>query len=127
MKSLLKVIMSLMIVIGFLNADPLLQEGSNGGYDVTLSSDKSLVTGSNDIFIALAKDGETITNAKVKIKVFMPEMPGMPYMDYIAKGKLVGDKYKVLVNFSMSGTWQYQLKFKTKDKKVHKIRGSINL
>ena len=29
----------------------------------------------------------------------MPEMPGMPYMDYIGKGKLVGDKYKMLIQF----------------------------
>ena len=35
--------------------------------------------------------------------------------------------YKVNINFSMSGTWQYHLKFKTKDDEVHTVKGSINL
>lgn len=62
-----------------------------------------------------------------KIKFFMPKMPGMPYMEFEDKAKLVGDKYKLDVNFSMGGTWQYQLKVKTSDGKIHKIRGSVNL
>ena len=127
MKSLLKVVLSLFIMIGFLNAEPLAQNGEKDGYSVKFSSEKSLVVGSNDVLISLMQDGEVIKNAKVKIKVFMPEMPGMPYMDYKAKAKLVGDTYNTTVNFSMSGTWQYQIKFKTNDGKVHKIRGSINL
>ncbi len=57
----------------------------------------------------------------------MPEMPGMPYMEYIANGKLDGDKYKFDINLGMSGTWQYQLKFKTSDNKSHKIKSSINI
>ena len=57
----------------------------------------------------------------------MPEMPGMPYMEQIGKGKLVDGKYKVQINFSMSGTWQYQLKFKSSSGKVYKIRGSVNI
>jgi len=27
----------------------------------------------------------------------------------------------------MSGTWQYHLKFKTSDKKIHTLRGSVNI
>ena len=61
------------------------------------------------------------------MKFFMPEMPGMPYMEYIGKAKLVDGKYKMLINFSMSGTWQFHLMFKTEDGKVHKIRSSVNL
>ena len=36
-------------------------------------------------------------------------------------------KYKVSINFSMNGTWQYQLKFKTNDDVVHTVKGSVNL
>ena len=127
MKNLVKVVLSLFIMVGILNAEPLSQNGEKNGYSIKLGSEKSLVTGTNEVFITLGKNDVLVKDAKVKIKVFMPEMPGMPYMEYKGKAKLVGDKYKVMVNFSMSGTWQYQLKFKTNDGKVHKVRGSINL
>jgi len=96
------------------------------GYDVGVSSKKSLIVGNNDIKIALFKDGKKI-DAEVKVKFFMPEMPGMPYMESKDKGKTKEGVYNTKVNFSMSGTWQYQLKFKTADDKVHKVRGSVNL
>ena len=127
MKSLIKIAILLCMLVGIVNADPLLQEGNKNGYDIAISSEKSLVVGENDIFVMVSQDGETLKNIKVKAKFFMPEMPGMPYMEYEGKGKLEGDKFKLLINFSMGGTWQYQLKFKTEDKKVHKIRGSVNI
>ena len=96
------------------------------GYDVGISSQKPLIVGNNTINIALFKDGKKI-DAKVKVKFFMPEMPGMPYMESTNKGKTKEGVYDSKVNFSMSGTWQYQLKFKTADDEVHKIRGSVNL
>jgi hypothetical protein len=127
MKSLFKVIVAMFIAVGFLNAEPVEQNGQKNGYDIQLTSEKSLVVGDNNLFVQLSKDGEVVTDAKVKVKFFMPEMPGMPYMEYKDKGKLVGDKYKMMINFSMGGTWQYQLKFKTKDDKIHTVRGSVNL
>lgn len=127
MKLLLKVITILVFSIGLLNAEPINLEGKKNGYDVYLESEKSLVVGDNIFFVTLAKDGTAITDAKVKAKFFMPEMPGMPYMEYKAKAKLIDGKYKMLINFSMGGTWQYHLMFKTADDKVHKIRASVNL
>lgn len=100
---------------------------SKGGYDITLMSEKPMVSGSNKITATLEKDGKSVEGAKVKVKFFMPEMPGMPYMESISKGKKVGDKYHMDVSLSMSGTWQYQLSFKTSDGKVYKTRGSVNL
>ncbi len=90
-------------------------------------SQKPLVSGNNIIYVTLTKNGKLLTDAKIKIKFFMPEMPGMPYMEYIADGKLDGDKYKFNINLGMSGTWQYQLKFKTSDNKSYKIKGSVNM
>lgn len=127
MKSLFKIVIAMFLVIGFLNAEPLSQMGEKNGYEVKLTSEKSLIVGDNDFFVQLSKDGNVITNAKMKIKVFMPEMPGMPYMEYKTKAKLVDGKYKMMVNFSMGGTWQYQLKFKSKDGKIHTVRGSVNI
>jgi len=127
MKNIFKIVAVLLVAFNLTHAEPLLQEGSKDGYEVKLSSEKSLVVGSNELIIELLKDDEVFTNAKVKIKFYMPEMPGMPYMEDEQKGKLVEGKYKVNVNFSMGGTWQYQLKFKTDDGKIHKVRGSVNL
>lgn len=127
MKSLFKVVIAMFLAIGFLNAEPVAQTGEKNGYEVKLTSEKSLIVGDNNLFVQLSKDGNVITNAKMKIKVFMPEMPGMPYMEYKTKAKLVDGKYKMMVNFSMGGTWQYQLKFKSKDGKIHTIRGSVNI
>lgn len=117
----------LALMFTLLNAEPLSQTGEKNGYVVKLTSEKSLVVGDNFVFVQLSQDGKILTSAKVKAKFFMPEMPGMPYMEFKDKGKLVGDKYKMLINFSMGGTWQYHLKFKTEDGKVHTVRGSVNL
>ena len=127
MKNLFKAIITLFITVGLAYAEPLLQEGNKAGYDIAISSEKSLVVGDNDIYVAISKDNQAVKNIKVKVKFYMPEMPGMPYMEYVGKGKLQGDKFKMLINFSMGGTWQYQLKFKTNDGQIHKIRGSVNL
>ena len=99
---------------------------STNGYDVGVSSKKSLIVGNNTIKVALFKDGKKV-DAKVKVKFFMPEMPGMPYMESKDKGKTTEGVYNAKINLSMSGTWQYQLKFKTADEKVHKVKGSVNL
>lgn len=124
---LIKIISILALTIGLLNADPIDLKGSKNGYDAQLQSEKSLVVGDNNFFVTLSKEGVAITDAKVKAKFFMPEMPGMPYMEYVGKAKLVDGKYKMLINFSMGGTWQFHLMFKTADGKVHKIRSSVNL
>lgn len=127
MKNLFKVIVAMFLSIGILNAEPLSQTGEKNGYELNLSSEKSLIVGNNDFLVGLSKDGNSVTDVKMKIKVFMPEMPGMPYMEYKAKAKLVDGKYKMMVNFSMGGTWQYHLKFKSKDGKIHTVRGSVNI
>lgn len=127
MKILFKSLLALIMTVGLLNAEPIEQNGSKDGYDLKLTSEKSLVVGDNAFFVELAKDGKAVTDAKVKAKFFMPEMPGMPYMEYEDKATLADGKYKMRINFSMGGTWQYQLKFKDSDGNVHTVRGSVNL
>lgn len=124
-----KVILMVMVLFStlMLNADEIKQNGSKNGYDISLYTKSTPIVGNNDFFVTLKKDGQTVSDAKMKIKVFMPEMPGMPYMEYKTKAKLIDGEYKMMINFSMGGTWQYQLKFKTKDEKVHTVRGSVNI
>ena len=125
--NLFKLLTMLALTFGFLNAEPIFQESEKNAYTIVLKSEKSLVVGDNIFFVSLLKDGNNVTSAKVKAKFFMPEMPGMPYMEFKDKAKLIENKYQMKINFSMGGTWQYHLLFKTEDGKVHKIRSSVNL
>lgn len=126
MKNLLKIVLGIFLTLGFLHAELLEQNGQKDGFDIKLTSPKAIVVGKNDFVIELSKDSKIVDNAKVKIKFFMPEMPGMPYMESEENAVLVDGKYKVSVNISMGGTWQYQLKFKTTDEVVHTVKGSVN-
>ena len=127
MQNIIKIVLGLFLTFTFLNAELLEQNGQKDGYDVTLKSSKALVVGSNEFLVKLSKDSKVVETAKVKVKFFMPEMPGMPYMESEDNAVLVNGVYKVNINFSMGGTWQYHLKFKTEDGVVHTIKGSVNL
>jgi len=127
MKNIFKIVLTVLLGFNILNAQSLSQDKQKNGYEVKLTSLKPLALGNNTVFVQLSKDGTLITDAKMKMKIFMPEMPGMPYMEYKSNAKVLNEEYEIKLNFSMNGTWQYQLKFKTKDEKVHTIRGSVNL
>lgn len=124
-----KVILMVMVLFStlILNADEIKQNGSKDGYDIALYTKSTPIVGNNDFFVTLKQGGTIVDSAKMKIKVFMPEMPGMPYMEYKAKATLIDGEYKMMINFGMGGTWQYQLKFKTQDDAVHTVRGSVNI
>jgi hypothetical protein len=124
-----KLMLLVMVTFGaiFVSADTINQNGQKDGYDVKLYTTTTPVSGSNDFFVTLSKDGKVLTDAKVKIKVFMPAMPGMPYMVYKTRAELVDGVYKMMINFGMNGTWQYHLKFKTSDNEIHTLRGSLNV
>ena len=124
---LLKIISILALTFGLLYADPISHKSEKDGYNVELISENTLVVGENNFYVILKKDGALVNDAKVKAKFFMPEMPGMPYMEYKSKAKLVDGKFNLMINFPMGGTWQYHLMFKTSDEKVYKVRASVNL
>lgn len=95
------------------------------GFRVELGSTKPLIAGNNEIKLQITKEKKPV-EAKVKVKFFMPEMPGMPYMEFKADGKTEKGAFETNINLSMGGTWQYIIKFKIGDE-VHKVRGSVNL
>lgn len=95
-------------------------------YKVVMSTPKPFVNGSNEVNIEISHMNTKINNADVKVKFFMPEMPGMPYMEEETEAKFVNGKYVCDVNLPMGGTWQYHLKFRTDDKKIRTVKGSIN-
>ncbi|HIP52374.1 MAG TPA: hypothetical protein EYG94_09840 [Campylobacterales bacterium] len=102
------------------------KSGKAGSLAVTYSSAKPLVLGDNTINVAITKDGKALTGAKVEFKVFMPEMPGMPYMEEVKTMSASGEAYSSNVNFSMSGTWQVKI-YIEKDGKKYKHSSSVTL
>lgn len=103
------------------------KSGKAGSLGVTYSSSKPLVTGDNIIDVKITENGKTITDAtKVEFKVFMPEMPGMPYMESIKLMKPNNESYSGNINFSMGGTWQIKI-FIERDGKKYKHSSSVIL
>ncbi len=102
------------------------KSGKAGSLSVTYSSDKPLVVGDNTIKVLVSENGKALTGAKVELKIFMPEMPGMPYMEEVKSMTADGDSYSGNVNFSMGGTWQVKI-FIEKDGKKYKYSSSVIL
>ncbi|AXK47921.1 hypothetical protein CRU87_03065 [Aliarcobacter trophiarum LMG 25534] len=126
MKNLFKIFFALFLASSFLNADSLKEKFEVDGYSIELSSKRDLSAGSNEFYAKITKDGVLVKDAQVKAKFFMPEMPGMPYMEHEGVGTYKGDVYSFVINFCMDGTWQYNLRFKTADEKIHSIKSSVS-
>jgi hypothetical protein len=91
-----------------------------------ISSDKPLTTGHNTLKLSVGH--ENYKNSDVSIKVFMPAMPGMPYMESSADATSLGNgDYKVNINLSMAGTWQVHIFITPKTGKKIRAKASINI
>ncbi len=132
MKRLLKLISIFSFVLFFIGcSDEVSSEGFSktgkaGDLTVTYSSSKPLVVGNNKIEIKVTKNGKPVTGAKVEMKIYMPEMPGMPYMEETKIMKESSNLYSGNINFSMGGTWQVKI-FIEKDGKKYKYSSSVIL
>lgn len=122
----MKELIAILFISTSLFAELMNHNKTIGGYDLHIYTKKSLVIGVAKLYATITKDGKDV-NLQTKMKVFMPQMPGMPYMDNKSKGEKIDSIYNFKVNFSMNGTWQYILKFRDENKKVYKVKGSINL
>lgn len=128
MKLLFKLFLSLVLGLSLIQAAGFEKDIASKTLKVHLSSQKSLVVGSNIMKLQI-KDGEaTLKNAKVSVKVFMPAMPGMPAMQGTTEAKVLGEgEYEARLNFSMSGTWQIHILIKQATGKKVRIKTSITL
>ncbi|MCH9739320.1 MAG: FixH family protein [Epsilonproteobacteria bacterium] len=132
MRQLLKLISLATITLFFIacsdnsSSQGFSKSGKAGNLDVTYSSAKPLVVGDNTIDVKVTDAGKTVSGAKVELKVFMPEMPGMPYMEDTKTMSGTADIYSGNINFSMGGTWQVKI-FIEKDGKKYKHSSSVIL
>jgi len=110
MKTVSKVLLALLLSIGVVEAAAFEKEAKSRTTKVHLSSDKPLTTGSNTLILAISKDRKISKGSKVKVRAFMPAMPGMPAMEDVSEAKeLENGKYEVTIHLSMRGTWQLHI------------------
>lgn len=125
-----KILLSTVVLVSLTFAGGFMDKGMSKDMHVMLLSEKVLTEGQNILNVKLNRGSQSgaVVNAKdVRIKFFMPEMPGMPYMESKDICKKSDEKFECSVNFAMSGTWQYQLFIKDENNKAYKYKGSVNL
>ena len=126
MKKLLKILTLLALSISFLQAAAFEKTANGGSITAIISSDKPLTTGNNSLHVSI-KDPQ-YKDAQIALKVFMPEMPGMPRMEMQSNAKALGNGvYKADINFSMSGTWQVWILITPKSGQKVRIKTSLNI
>jgi hypothetical protein len=85
------------------------------------------VVGKNNVNIAIKDgNGKAVTDAKVVIQYSMPPMPGMPPMNYKADGALTGNRYRAVMDLSMSGSWSIAVRI-TRAEKTQTARFTIDV
>lgn len=107
----LLIILAVSILPGFFWSKGYESQKSAGGNTVTLRSEKyPLIKGDNTISIEVAdKSKKPVADAKVKIRYFMPPMPGMAPMDFPVEPAKKGDAYGFTANIPMEGVWKVEV------------------
>jgi hypothetical protein len=98
-----------------------------GDYNVVVKIDRNPpVAGPNNMEIAITDaTGKGVADAKVVISYSMPAMAGMPPMSYKAEAQLKGSVYKTIVNYSMSGSWNNEIRI-SRDGKTSSAKFTID-
>lgn len=125
MKKILAVLLSVMIGASMAYAEAFSKKGKAGPLKVTYSSVKALTKGMNKVFIDVKKGSKAIEDAKVTFQVFMPEMPGMPYMEKVTDATFKDGRYETMTMIMMPGTWQVRIVVETKDGKKYRMKSSV--
>ena len=117
-----------MAVMGPAGAKDFEAQKKVGDYTIELRIDKNPpVTGNNKVEVALRDgSGKPFSDAKVSVSYSMPPMPGMPAVAYKVSPQPKGGIYAGNLNFSMSGSWNLEVKV-TKDGKTHSARFTVDV
>lgn len=126
MKTLAKIFMIMILGVSLAYSGGFEKVAQSSSAKVVMSSEKPLTVGNNTIMLSI--ENEKYKDATVSLKVFMPAMPGMPYMESSTDAVSLGaGKYKADVNLAMSGTWQVHIFITPKTGKKVRIKSSINI
>ena len=126
MKTVLKFFMLTLLGVSLAQAAAFERVAKSSATDVVLSSQKPLSTGENTLHLKVKNP--RYADAEVSLKVFMPAMPGMPYMESTADAVNKGDgTFEADVNLSMGGTWQVHIFITTQDGQKLRLKTSLNI
>ncbi len=126
MKTFIKILLVALLGTTLLQAAAFEKQAKTRAAKVMLISEKPLTTGHNRFKITIA--GDKFKDADVSIKVFMPAMPGMPYMESVAEATNLGNgTYEANINLAMGGTWQVHIFISPKKGKRIRAKTSINI
>ncbi len=112
MKKILLVLITFLLVSPVVSAANLELKKKVGDYDVIALLDKNPpVIGKNNLSIEIKdKSGKAVSDAKVTVEYGMPAMPGMPPHNAKKNTEFKNGKYFALIEFSMRGAWNIDLK-----------------
>lgn len=126
MKTFTKVLVIALLGTTLLQAAAFEKLAKSKVTQVLISSEKPLTTGSNTLNLEVSH--KNYKDSQISVKVFMPAMPGMPYMESVSDAKSLGDgKFTSNVNLSMRGTWQVHIFLTPKAGKKVRAKTSINI
>lgn len=126
MKIVSKIILTALLGASLLQGAAFEKVAKSRATQVNISSQKPLSTGHNTLnFEVTAKDYK---DSQMSVKVFMPAMPGMPYMESVSEAKSLGNgKFTANINLSMGGTWQVHIFLTPKTGKKVRAKTSLNI
>lgn len=93
-------------------------------YHAILTSDKTLTTGKNNLFIEIIKNDNFVKNADVNIIFHLPSMPNIEFSEH---AKEENKKYYFNANFKVKGKWKYELMFKTHYGTIYSKEGQVSI
>ena len=112
MKKLLVLVVALLMATTLLYAKDYEVSKKAGDFNIVIRIDKNPpVAGQNNMEVAVTdSSGKNVTDATVMVNYSMPAMAGMPPMNYKAEASLKGSIYKAMVNYSMPGSWNNEIR-----------------
>jgi hypothetical protein len=127
MKVFIRILISLALGLSLVHAAAFEKTATSGSTSVLISSKKPLGAGTNILLLTLTQDAKAPVNPKVRVKAFMPAMPGMPAMNSEAEAVELGNgKYQVKINLAMSGTWQLHIFITPSEGKKIRVKSSLD-
>jgi hypothetical protein len=99
-----------------------------GSYTVNVRIDKNPpIAGENNMVISIQDAaGADVVDATVVVEYSMPAMPGMPAMNYKTKTDTKNKKYMATVDFSMSGSWNINIKI-ARAGKIQSVKFNVDV
>jgi hypothetical protein len=118
MKKMLIVFLVLLVAGGMAYAKSYELQKKSGDYTLDIRIDKNPpVVGDNLMELTIKDaDGKAVTDAKVAVNYTMPPMPGMAPANYKTDAVPKEGKYQGTLKFSMSGSWNVEVKITRADK-----------